>query len=105
MRRELVSVALPTPLRRTFDYLVPNSPAHPLAPGVRVRVSLGKRESIGIVTHAPRMETLDDARRYKPIDEVLDESPLLARDTLALCEFASEYYQHSLGEVFATAIP
>lgn len=41
-------VALPVPLPRTFDYLLPDG--MPVKAGCRVRVPFGKQERIGIVT-------------------------------------------------------
>ncbi len=105
MTRLLVSVAVPTPLRQTFDYFVPISAAPPLAPGARVRIAFGRRKLVGIATSAPRPATGSDARDYKPIEDVLDDGPLLPPDLLALCHFAADYYQHPPGEVFATALP
>jgi primosomal protein N' (replication factor Y) len=105
MTQTLVSVAVPSPLRRQFDYFVPKSVPTPLAPGMRVRVAFGSRNTIAIVSSEPRVEAHVERRAYKPVLEVLDETPLLPREVLALCAFASDYYQHPLGEVFATAIP
>jgi primosomal protein N' (replication factor Y) len=105
MSRMLVSVAVPTPLRREFDYLLPTVEGPPIGAGMRVRVSFGKRPIVGIVTGAPRVESSVDERDYKTLEEVLDAQPLLPPETMALCRFASDYYQHSLGEVLATALP
>ncbi|KYP95925.1 hypothetical protein BG74_07885, partial [Sodalis-like endosymbiont of Proechinophthirus fluctus] len=44
----VVNVALPVPLARTFDYLLPANGA-PVVGG-RVRVPFGQRQTIGIVT-------------------------------------------------------
>src|ERR1043166_4083561 len=105
MNRTLVSVAVPSPLRRSFDYFLPKTATTPLAPGTRVRIAFGTRNLVAVASSAPRLEARAEARDYKPILEVLDETPLLPRELLALCEFAADYYQHSLGEVFAAAIP
>ena len=105
MSQTLLSIAVPSPLRRQFDYLVPKSLAAPLAPGARVRIAFGTRTLVAIASSAPREERVVGGRAYKPVLEVLDETPLLPREVLELCAFAADYYQHSLGEVFATAIP
>ena len=45
---KIVQVALPSPLRRCFDYLLPAAMNMP-APGCRVRVPFGRREVVGLV--------------------------------------------------------
>ena len=46
----IIQVALPVPLRRTFDYLPkPDTPVNLLQPGTRVKVPFGKRQLIGII--------------------------------------------------------
>lgn len=44
----ILHVALPSPLRRLFDYRLPAHWPRP-APGQRVRVPFGRRELIGMV--------------------------------------------------------
>lgn len=98
-------VAVPAPLYKTFDYLVPQGLT--LAPGMRVRVPFGRRQLIGLVLESPRPEATepDGVRSYKSVSEVLDAEPLVPGDVLELCRWASSYYQHPLGEVIATALP
>src|SRR5215469_7017817 len=111
-------VALDTPLRRLFDYLPPPAadPAAPatgpatqaknaaIEPGMRVRVPFGRQRLIGVVVGAAESSDLP-AERLKPILAVLDERPLIDRPTLALLEWAAEYYLHPIGEVLAAALP
>ncbi|MGH8445980.1 MAG: primosomal protein N', partial [Solimonas sp.] len=104
MRGLLTSVAVPVPLYRSFDYRVHAEDAIRLRPGMRVRVTFGRRKLTGVVVRAP-FEQADDGQDYRPIDAVLDETPLLDPDLLALCEWAAEYYRHPLGEVVAAALP
>ncbi|NIB39351.1 primosomal protein N' [Pseudomaricurvus alkylphenolicus] len=99
----VVAVALPTPLRRTFDYLLPDGVAVP-EPGTRVAVKFGNQQLLGIV-----IETRSDSElpieKLRPLDSVLDKTPLLPQELLQLCKWSSDYYHHPLGEVLATAIP
>ena len=104
----LIAVALPVPVRRTFDYLCPDTMVERLAPGVRIRVPFGRRRLVGIVVGTPfehEPAGADGAVSYKFIESVLDESPLLSAPMLTLCNWAAAYYHHALGEVLATAIP
>ena len=101
----ILRVAVPSPLRRHFDYLPPPASVHAaLAPGMRVRIPFGKTRTIGIivdvVTHTPVQHS-----RLKAALEVLDEQPLLSADLLQLAQWASGYYHHPLGEVFASMLP
>lgn len=100
----VVRVALPVPVRRLFDYRSPVDLLHPLCPGVRVRVPLGRRQAIGlIIAHGVR--TSIEATRLKSILEVLDETPVIDEPLLTLLGWASRYYHHPIGEVIDTALP
>jgi primosomal protein N' (replication factor Y) len=96
-------IAVPTPLRQSFDYLPPDNGAV-LAPGMRVRVSFGRRRVVGIVLDAVRRSELP-AVRLKPIGEILDDAPLIPADLLDLLCWAADYYHHPIGEVMAAALP
>ena len=98
----IVRVAVPSPLRRTFDYLAPNSRS--VEPGVRVLVPFGRRAVVGVVIESGVDSQVDPARlRY--ITEVLDLEPLLETQLLALLKFASDYYHHPIGDVAQTMLP
>jgi hypothetical protein len=46
----ILRLALPSPLRRLFDYLAPAGVSRSaLQPGVRLRVPFGRREMIGVL--------------------------------------------------------
>ena len=94
-----IRVGLPVPLRRSFDY----EHERPLAPGVRVRVPLGRRVLTGIVIEAPVDPVVGVALR--PILDVIDERPLLSGEQIRLLRFAADYYHHPLGEVLFAALP
>ncbi|MGH8506113.1 MAG: primosomal protein N' [Stenotrophobium sp.] len=102
MTLELVSIAVPAPVHRLFDYRVPALAR--LRPGMRVRVPFGRRKLVGLVAAAPRVEDRP-AHDYKFIEAVLDETPVLPPDVWALCLWAADYYQYPLGEVLAAALP
>lgn len=98
-------IALPSPLRRLFDYRAPTQVAVAAwQPGVRVRVPFGRREMVGILvetassTHVP-------ADKIKDALELLDEQPLLPASIMRLCLWTAQYYQHSLGDTFSWALP
>ncbi len=100
----IFQVAVPSPLRRVFDYLpCPDGPAE-LPPGTRVRVPFGRSESIGIVLGTSSHSEIPH-QRLKPIRAVLDPGPVLTPAMLALAQWASQYYRHPLGEVLSAALP
>jgi primosomal protein N' (replication factor Y) len=71
---------------------------------VRVRVPFGRRRLVGVVIAIADASALP-AARLKPILEVLDPQPLLDAASLALLEWAAQYYHHPIGQVLASALP
>ena len=98
----VLQVAVPSPLRRVFDYL-PLTNKQALA-GTRVKVSFGRQQLIGIVVSVASGSSLEK-KKLKPILAALDSEPLLDDSLFQLLIWASNYYQHPVGEVFATALP
>jgi primosomal protein N' (replication factor Y) (superfamily II helicase) len=99
----ILQVALDTPLRRVFDYVLPAGLDAP-APGVRVRVPFGRQRLIGILV-ATSPESAVPASKLKAVLEILDERPVLDAVTFGVLRWAAEYYHHPIGEVFAAALP
>jgi primosomal protein N' (replication factor Y) len=99
----IVRVAIPSPLPRHFDYLLPMG-APVAQPGTRVRVPFGKQEMIGVVLGTAETSELP-REKLKSIRQLLDAEPLLPAPLLELLIWASTYYHHPIGEVMATALP
>ncbi len=98
-------IALPSPLRRLFDYRAPAQVAVAAwQPGVRVRVPFGRRELIGILVETANTTTVPD-NKIKDALELLDQQPLLPPSIMRLCLWTAQYYQHSLGDTFSWALP
>jgi primosomal protein N' (replication factor Y) len=95
-------VALPVPLSRTFDYLLPSDMR--VVPGCRVSVPFGKRESIGIVTGVSDSSDFP-IEKLKAVSEVLDSSSLFTSDLWRVLHWAADYYHFPLGEVLSHALP
>ncbi|SEM02290.1 replication restart DNA helicase PriA [Halomonas caseinilytica] len=100
----VLSVAIPSPLRRLFDYRPTGpAPSDGWQPGLRVRVPFGRRQVVGVV-----IECRDDSELplsdLKPIDARLDDVPL-PDDWLWLCRFTARYYQHAPGDTLHHAMP
>lgn len=98
-------VALPTPLRRLFDY---KAPAHCIAsqlkPGVRVQVPFGPRKVIGILFEVTPSTTIAPDK-LKSALAILDQAAVLPEPIFNLCQWTAQYYQHSLGDTFSWALP
>jgi primosomal protein N' (replication factor Y) len=98
-------IAIPTPLRRYFDYLAPANLAQiSPRPGVRVRVPFGRQTLVGILLEVMH-ETEVPANKLKPVLEVLDKEPVFDSELLQLLTWCSQYYHHPVGEVMQNAIP
>ncbi|MBU0456070.1 MAG: primosomal protein N' [Gammaproteobacteria bacterium] len=101
----IARIALETPLRKLFDYLIPsNIDAALLQPGVRVKISFGTRETVGIVIQLTS-ETKCPTSKLKPILEIIDSTQIITPSIFELCEWASAYYHHSLGDILFNALP
>ncbi|MCW4149701.1 primosomal protein N' [Halomonas sp. 18H] len=100
----VLGIATPSPLRRLFDYLPAGpAPADGWQPGLRVRISFGRRRVVGVIIECRDSSELS-LSKLKPIDERLDDTPLPA-DWLWLCRFTARYYQHALGDTLQHAMP
>src|SRR5215469_3221707 len=100
----VVRVALPTPLRRLFDYRPGAADPGTIEAGTRVRVPFGRRYLIGVAMEVAGGSELP-YERLKPVLERLDAQPVFDPATLALLRWAADYYHHPIGEVIAAALP
>lgn len=98
-------IALPSPLRRLFDYrATPSIPAAAWQPGVRVRVPFGSRQIIGILIETSHSTEVPPQKLREPL-ELLDPAPLLPAELFRLIQWTARYYQHSLGDTLSWALP
>ena len=98
-------IAIPTPLRRYFDYLAPaNFDAKSVQIGVRVKVPFGRQTLVGILLEV-LAETDVPAHKLKPVIEILDEQPVFDNELLHLLLWCGSYYHHPIGEVMQNALP
>jgi primosomal protein N' (replication factor Y) len=105
----IVRVAVPSPLRRLFDYLVPDTVFqenvdHPADVGCRVAVTFGRREVIGLIIE--KATTSDfDIGKLKPINRLLDSAPLVPDQLFELFGWAANYYQYPMGDALFSTLP
>lgn len=97
-----LEIAIDTPLRRVFDYGCPDDAR--VAPGMRVRVPFGRRQTIGIVMKVKANSDVPPAK-LKSITAILDDEPLFDSVLFDLLTWSSDYYRHPIGEVLAAALP
>lgn len=103
MSLQILRVAVPSPLYKSFDYLAPE-PLSTLCPGMRVQVPFSRGHRIGVI-----LELRDDSplplADLRSVIRVLDSEPVLPADMMAFLQWAQRYYHHPPGEVFANALP
>ncbi|MDD1506518.1 primosomal protein N' [Pseudomonas sp. CNPSo 3701] len=101
----ILRLALPSPLRRLFDYLAPRGvSARDLQPGARLRVPFGRREMIGVLIEVSDHSEVP-ADKLKPALELLDLQAPVPPALMRLCQWTAQYYQHSLGDTLSWALP
>ena len=105
MHKNILRIAVPSPLYRSFDYLLPAGiEPQALQAGMRVRVPFGRRTVIGVLL-AITTESPVATHKLKHAVAVLDTSPVLDGDVLSMVEWASDYYHHPVGDALTAALP
>lgn len=104
----VLRLAIPTPLRRYFDYLPPAGTSAEriagLQPGIRLRVPFGSREVTGYLLQVCATSEAHPGALKAAVD-ILDTSPLIDPQLIRLCHWAAEYYHHPLGDVYSSLFP
>src|SRR5690606_21429617 len=98
------TVAPEVPVPGAFSYRVPPALLDRVQVGVRVRVPFGPRTVPGLVLELGDACPVD-ARKVRPITQVLEGAPVLEPDVLQLARWAAGYYHAPLGEVLGAAVP
>ncbi len=96
-----VDVILPLPLEGLFTYSLPDGLQ--VEAGARVLVPLAKTKkyvAIAVSIH-DRQPDFD----VRPIEEVLDQEPIVTPRQIALWQWIADYYLSPLGEVYNAALP
>ena len=100
---EVIQVALPLPLRQTFDYLLALEHGS-VKNGCRVDVPLHKRRLTGLVIKKTTFADIPQAT-LRPIYSVIDSEPSVKPKLLSFLKWAADYYHHPIGEVIHAALP
>lgn len=99
-----INVILPLPLEKHFTYSISPAEADFLRPGMRVAVPFGKSKIYtGIISkihgEAPQIY------EAKPIEQILDEEPIVTKNQLRFWSWLASYYMCTEGEVLRAALP
>ena len=106
-KKTILKIALPSPLRTLFDYLLPEALLNDTAtlkPGYRVEVPFGKQRLTGLIIAIEAHSDIEPGR-LKPILALLDEEASLPEELLQLALWSANYYQHPIGEVIFHLLP
>ncbi|NBC67015.1 MAG: primosomal protein N' [Bacteroidetes bacterium] len=100
MPKTYVDIAFPTAVRRLFTYHI--SEDQTLMPGMRVWVPLRNEYAIGMAVqvHERRPDF-----KTKPVEQVLDDKPIMNESMLQLTEWIHRFYYCSWGEAIQAALP
>lgn len=101
----IVELILAVPLRRRFDYLVPDTVmVEECRTGCRVRASFGRRKVVGVIAKVKEHSQVAPSK-LRTFDTLIDQTPLLTEGCMRLLQWAAEYYHTPEGEMLATALP
>ncbi len=102
MRPTIARVALPVPLDKQFDYLIPPH-LFPIIGG-RVSVPFGRQTLVGVVTALVNHSEFSE-QQLKSIKQVLDSQPVWPEKLYQLLHWCSQFYQYPLGDTLLNAMP
>lgn len=86
----MLSIAQITIPGNIFDYLDYLAPEAPLPIGSRVWVKLRGKRILGVVVGIASVEAV--TYKLSPIEEVIDDAPVLSERLLKLARWLAEYY-------------
>ena len=102
--QKILTVALPVPMRQSFDYLIKTQGDINHLIGCRVCVPFGRRKLIGLIINTKN--TSDYAQeKLKEINYLIDEHHILPKELLSLLSWAANYYNHPIGDVIFASLP
>ena len=95
-------VILPVPLQGLFTYAVPEGMT--VGEGMRVLVGFGRSKTyVGLVARVHHVKP--QGYEVKPIQQQIDQQPMVTPQQLQLWHWISDYYLSPIGEVYKTALP
>ncbi|MDO4715128.1 MAG: primosomal protein N' [Bacteroidales bacterium] len=98
-------VIVPLAVPQAYTYTLPEQWQNVVQGGMRVIVQVGVRKYYTGIVLRLHADTPEEVLRLKPIDEVLDEVPIVLPEQLKLWQWVAQYYMCTTGEVMKTALP
>ncbi len=94
------------PLDQVFSYRIPPSLREHLRPGQRVKVPLGRGNTVA-TGYCVRLDDFAevDPKRVKDVIEILDDIPLIDAEMLELTRWIAGYYSCSWGQALDAVVP
>ena len=99
---QYAELILPIPLHGVFTYVVPEGMK--VGVGSRVLVAFGRNKTyLGIVMRLH--DKKPEGYEVKPIQQVMDATPIVTERQLKLWQWISDYYLSPIGDVYKAALP
>ncbi|MCW8886863.1 MAG: primosomal protein N', partial [Motiliproteus sp.] len=103
--QQILHLALPSPLRRRFDYLPPKDGENDsYLPGQRFRVPFGSRTLVGLLLEVSDHSDYPLAK-LRHAEACLDLQPAVPPHLLKIGLWAASYYQHPVGDALCSFLP
>jgi primosomal protein N' (replication factor Y) len=92
-------------LNQTFTYIIPDELEKMVQIGQRVLAPFGRNHTytgiiVGLTPHRP-----ETGYELKPIQQVLDEGPIIRHPQYPLWQWIANYYMCPIGDVMKAALP
>lgn len=103
-----LQIAVPTPLRRLFNYLPPADVAPELAvqwqPGSLIHIPFGHQQLVGVLLAVHYLHDAPETN-LRAVLGLVEPTPAFTPELLELCLWAADYYQSPPGDALHTALP
>lgn len=103
--KRYIDVILPLFVPKTLTYSIPDGTSPTPSPGCRVTVTIKDKKKYTAIIRKVYDDFEPQGFKIKEIDEVIDSSPIVTQEQMALWEWIANYYMCTVGEVFKAAIP
>ena len=101
-----MSVAVDVPLMKPFTYRAPKHLTERLLIGQLVHVPWRRQSKVAVILDADAaLPPGLTPEMIKPVEDILDRTPVLSEQMLRLMTFIARYYRAPIGEVVSMAVP
>ncbi|MCM8770319.1 MAG: primosomal protein N', partial [Candidatus Omnitrophica bacterium] len=96
------NVVFGLPIDGPFDYAIPPFLKDKAKRGMRVWVNFHNKKMLGYIVGISKTSKVD---KVKPVQDIVDDKPILTDSLLKLTKNLADYYACSWGEAIEAAIP